>query len=178
MALAVGTSRIPVREALIILEREGLIEWSAFRGTFVANLTENDLRDHFSLLGSAAALISRQLLERGDHSQRNAAAQGVKRLFASNEHETTQRLAELRDALVAAGISYRLAHEFELLTSALPYWRFSSGARPGTGRLFGTDEAEARARHYYEALGEQVIRRLRKDGFWHGPSRGRKMTAS
>ena len=170
VARVMGTSRIPVREALIVLEREGFVHWSAFRGTFVANLTEQDLRDHFALLGSAATLIARGLIERGSPSQRSAVAEAVERLLASDEQGVAECLAELRDALISAGISYRLAHEFESLTSSLPFWRFSSGQRHGKHWLSYADDTEARTRAYYHALGERVIGRLRKDGFWRTPA--------
>jgi DNA-binding GntR family transcriptional regulator len=44
-----GVSRTPVREALKNLEAEGLIEMIPNRGAFVTGLTEDDLRDLYTL---------------------------------------------------------------------------------------------------------------------------------
>jgi DNA-binding GntR family transcriptional regulator len=46
-----GTSRAPLREALIQLEREGLVVRQPNRGTFVADLTEELVREVASLRG-------------------------------------------------------------------------------------------------------------------------------
>jgi DNA-binding GntR family transcriptional regulator len=48
---ALGISRIPVREALIILEREGWITTEPYRGAFVTALDAEAVRDHFSMFG-------------------------------------------------------------------------------------------------------------------------------
>jgi len=47
VAQALGISRIPVREALIALEREGWITIEMHRGAFVNDLDEQAVRDHY-----------------------------------------------------------------------------------------------------------------------------------
>lgn len=44
-----GVSRTPLREALILLEREGLVETIPNRGTFVRSFTEEDIEAIFSM---------------------------------------------------------------------------------------------------------------------------------
>ena len=44
-------SRSPVREALVILGREGLVEVTPRRGASVADLTPEDIIDHYELFG-------------------------------------------------------------------------------------------------------------------------------
>ncbi|MBZ0289406.1 MAG: GntR family transcriptional regulator, partial [Anaerolineae bacterium] len=46
---SLGVSRTPVREALILLEREGLLDFIPNRGYFVHVFTEKDVREIFSL---------------------------------------------------------------------------------------------------------------------------------
>ena len=47
-------SRSPVREALVILDREGLVEVTPRRGVSVADLTPDDIVDHYELFGVVA----------------------------------------------------------------------------------------------------------------------------
>jgi DNA-binding GntR family transcriptional regulator len=60
-----GVSRTPVREALILLEREGLVIASPNRGCFVRAFTEHDVSEIFSLRTAlenfAGELIIKQL---------------------------------------------------------------------------------------------------------------------
>ncbi|ALM53771.1 GntR family transcriptional regulator [Halomonas huangheensis] len=53
-------SRIPVREALLILESEGLVEFHAHRGAFITELSVDKIRELFDL----RVFIERYLLER------------------------------------------------------------------------------------------------------------------
>jgi hypothetical protein len=158
VAAAMTTSRIPVREALIILDREALVVWSPYRGAFVADITEQDVRDHLALLAGVAKVILRRLRERSDPGLMQQVVEAIDRCYESPDEDTAvQRLSEVCDIFRSAGISHRLVHEFESLTSALPMWRFAETrpARHTNGRS-----------SYYETLGERVIRGLRRDGFW------------
>ncbi len=51
---ALGVSRSPIREALVILGREGLVEVTPRRGASVAALTSEDIVDHYELFGVVA----------------------------------------------------------------------------------------------------------------------------
>ena len=51
---ALDVSRSPVREALVILGREGLVEVTPRRGAAVADLTPDDIVDHYELFGVVA----------------------------------------------------------------------------------------------------------------------------
>lgn len=70
-----GTSRAPLREALLLLEREGLVVRQPNRGAFVADLTEELVREVASLRaeleGFAASLAVRHLTP-ADFRQLNA----------------------------------------------------------------------------------------------------------
>ncbi len=58
-----GVSRIPVREAIIALDREGWVSFENNRGAYVAGLDIDDIRDHFELRGLVFGLIARRIVE-------------------------------------------------------------------------------------------------------------------
>ena len=64
IARAMKTSRVPVREALIQLEQEGLIVRKPNRGSFVAELTERILREVSALRGLLEGFAASQAAER------------------------------------------------------------------------------------------------------------------
>jgi DNA-binding GntR family transcriptional regulator len=49
LAEAFGVSTMPVREALISLEAEALVVNVPRRGSYVADLTRDDVRDHYRI---------------------------------------------------------------------------------------------------------------------------------
>jgi len=58
-----GVSRIPVREAIIALDREGWVRFETNRGAYVTGLEIDDIRDHFELRGLVFGLIARRVTE-------------------------------------------------------------------------------------------------------------------
>ena len=64
IARQLGVSRIPVREAIIALDREGWLTITPHRGAFVHGLDEDALRDHYELLGLVYGLAARRATER------------------------------------------------------------------------------------------------------------------
>src|SRR5882724_4974392 len=64
IAQRLGVSRIPVREAIIALDREGWLTITPHRGAFVHGLDADSLRDHYELLGLVYGLAARRATER------------------------------------------------------------------------------------------------------------------
>jgi DNA-binding GntR family transcriptional regulator len=64
IARTLGISRIPLREALIALEREGWVTLEMHRGAFVNALDERAVRDHYELFGLIYGYTVRQALSR------------------------------------------------------------------------------------------------------------------
>jgi DNA-binding GntR family transcriptional regulator len=64
IAKSLGVSRIPVREAIIALDREGWLTITPHRGAFVHGLDEDALRDHYELLGLVYGLAARRAVDR------------------------------------------------------------------------------------------------------------------
>jgi DNA-binding GntR family transcriptional regulator len=64
IAQTLGVSRIPVREALIALEREGWVTIIPHRGAFVNSIDESGVRDHYELFGMFYGFAVRRATER------------------------------------------------------------------------------------------------------------------
>jgi len=64
VAKALGISRIPVREALIALERDGWVTIELHRGAFIDLLSEQAVRDHYELYGVVYGYAAERALER------------------------------------------------------------------------------------------------------------------
>ncbi len=58
IAEALDVSRSPIREALVILGQEGLLDVTPRRGAFVANLTREDVIDHYELFGLISGRVA------------------------------------------------------------------------------------------------------------------------
>ncbi len=65
IATELGVSRIPVREAVIALDREGWLMIEPHRGAFVHGMDEAAVRDHYELFGLIYGLTTRRATERG-----------------------------------------------------------------------------------------------------------------
>jgi DNA-binding GntR family transcriptional regulator len=64
IADAIGVSRIPVREAIIVLEREGWVYAIPHRGAFVNALDEQAVLDRFMLYGRFYGFAARRAIDR------------------------------------------------------------------------------------------------------------------
>jgi DNA-binding GntR family transcriptional regulator len=102
LASEFGTSKIPVREALVQLQSEGLVDIFPNRGFQVRPLTTSELDEVFSL---------RILIEPA------AVALGAKLATAEDQLAARKSLARLNDALAAGDFSSsgQLNREFHLL---------------------------------------------------------------
>jgi hypothetical protein len=56
LAAELGVSQLPVREALIQLDQEGLVETIARRGSYVPQLTPEDIADQYRIFGLVSGL--------------------------------------------------------------------------------------------------------------------------
>jgi DNA-binding GntR family transcriptional regulator len=64
LAIELGVSRTPVREAVIVLSREGWLVNEPHRGAFVRGLEASSVRDHYEVLGFVYGLTARHAAER------------------------------------------------------------------------------------------------------------------
>lgn len=63
VAAELGVSRVPVREALASLERDGLVQVEFYRGAYVAPLTSAMIQDNFELYGMLTSLAAHRAAE-------------------------------------------------------------------------------------------------------------------
>jgi DNA-binding GntR family transcriptional regulator len=121
IAEALGVSRIPVREALIVLEREGWVTMEPHRGAFVNALDEHSVRDHYELYGMFYGFGVRRAVERqGD----GLAARLQPILDRFRKEKDGDRLPELalafHRAVIEAAQSPRLKTMVRQMTAMVP----------------------------------------------------------
>jgi DNA-binding GntR family transcriptional regulator len=63
---ALGISRLPVREALVILERDGIVSMKYHRGVFVEPFDAESILDDFEIMGLLSGVAVRRLAKRRD----------------------------------------------------------------------------------------------------------------
>jgi DNA-binding GntR family transcriptional regulator len=124
---ALGMSRLPVREALIELAQESLVDAVPRRGAFVARLERADIIDHYRIFGliaglagsrAASALTEGQLVELRRVNDAFVAA--------SDPEGKAHWNHEFHKMINRAGGSRRLASVLGLLSRSLPvrYFEF------------------------------------------------------
>lgn len=87
IAAELGVSRIPVREAIIALERDAWVRILPHRGAFVTGLDEATVGDLYEMLGLIYGLVVRRATERADDDARAAIAAQQKKVAAAESPE-------------------------------------------------------------------------------------------
>jgi DNA-binding GntR family transcriptional regulator len=105
VAGALGVSRVPVREGLMHLERDGLVSLPHYRGAFVAAFDTATIREAFELYGLLSALTCRRAAARGEPGVLETLAKLDESLAGCDDVDEFERLArEFRRVInVAAG---------------------------------------------------------------------------
>jgi DNA-binding GntR family transcriptional regulator len=117
VARALGLSRIPVREAIIALEREGSVTTELHRGAFVSSLDEEAVRDQYELYGRIYGFAATRALERSDGAFIDDLRAVEKRLAKADDPALVAELAlEFTRIVVEAAGSPRI----KLVIQALP----------------------------------------------------------
>jgi DNA-binding GntR family transcriptional regulator len=66
LSAQLGVSRLPLRDAFIILEREGWVVVRRGRGTYVSEITTRTVADNFALYGLLLGLTAERAIQRGN----------------------------------------------------------------------------------------------------------------
>jgi DNA-binding GntR family transcriptional regulator len=181
LAAAVGVSRLPVREALIQLEGEGMVVNVPRRGAFVAPLEPEDIEDHFEMYGvlsgvaaaRAASLGSAQLV--ADITEVSAS---MRRATDPDAHDRLN--FTFHQLINKAGGSRRLISVLRTLSDNMPSHFFTSNNEwEFRERAFAehdviieaikaedSDGAAKAVAVHFKHVGEQAVRSLRSTGFW------------
>ena len=69
LSAQLGVSRAPLREAIQILSREGLVETMPYRGAIVRNLSRRDIEELYSLRSVLESFAVQRIIERNDAEQ-------------------------------------------------------------------------------------------------------------
>jgi DNA-binding GntR family transcriptional regulator len=180
-----GMSRLPVREALIELAHESLIDAVPRRGAFVARLDRADILDHYRIFGliaglaasrAATALTEDQLADLRDvHESFVAATDPDGKAYWNHE---------FHKVINQGGGSRRLASVLGLLSRSLPvrYFEFvpqwadiSAGHHARILQALearDAHEAQRLVEHHLAESGDLAVEILQEMGYWdrHAPT--------
>src|SRR6201996_2940963 len=113
---SLDVSRGPVRDAFLILEREGLVTLSRHRGATVVQLTVEDFGEVYSLRSVIEELAVRLAIRRRDESDLQALEQSLADLRAGMKRKITEQVAAQLDVNFHDNI-FRAAHHERLYGS-------------------------------------------------------------
>ena len=179
--MRLGVSRIPVREAIIALDREGWLTITPHRGAFVHGLDEDALRDHYELLGLVYGLAARRATERATDDGLKCLRDAQQQLAAADSPDTLHDANDvfLRTLLTLAH-SPRLGSVMRNMSTVVPgnFFELISGSGPvqqrGTKRIvtaISSRDPDAAAEACMRLLrdqGDLVIKLLASRGMFAG----------
>ncbi|KZB86102.1 GntR family transcriptional regulator [Amycolatopsis regifaucium] len=118
LAAALGVSRGPVREALLKLEREGLVRSEWHRGAHVTTLSDVDVAELDSLRSALEQLAVRLVVASASDADLAAIDEVVERMErARDEHEMVRCDIDFHDAVYAASGHRRLNEAWQAIRS-------------------------------------------------------------
>ncbi|WP_037311582.1 GntR family transcriptional regulator [Amycolatopsis orientalis] len=115
---ALGVSRGPVREALLKLEREGLVRSEWHRGALVTTLSDVDVAELDSLRSALEQLAVQLVVASASDADLAAIEEVVERMVrARDEHEMVRCDIDFHDAVYAASGHRRLIEAWRAIRS-------------------------------------------------------------
>jgi len=101
IAAELGISRIPVREALIALEREAWVKIIPHRGAFVVGFDDSSITDHYEVLGLVYGLVARRAATTATAAQVSALAPLQRTLADAAKTGDADEFLEANDRFLA-----------------------------------------------------------------------------
>ncbi|MBL7500183.1 GntR family transcriptional regulator [Frankia sp. CNm7] len=168
-----GLSRSPVREGLVMLERDGIVSIRPHRGVFVEPFDAESVLDDFEVIGLLSGVAVSRLASRRDPAVVAELEHLIAELKAAG---STARIGELVQQIFRtqhrAGGSRRLRAELRAFAGFVPWvFRFESGMtseeiireQEEVLAAIVAGDSEAAARHraaHFRAAGERVVAAL------------------
>jgi DNA-binding GntR family transcriptional regulator len=179
LAAELGMSKLPIREALISLDSEGLINNVARRGAFVAPLTRDDVRDHYEIFGRVAGLAAERAATALTDEELEELMRLLKQMDATTDPDQLEQLNhDFHRHINLAGQSRRLAAVLGLLSKSLPshfyefHTHWADTARKDHRRILRALKArdpeaagQAMADHLRRSA-DHAVAYLESTGFW------------
>jgi DNA-binding GntR family transcriptional regulator len=135
LAKNLGISKTPVRNALVRLEQEGLVQTIPFRGTFVSLLTVRDVREIYEVRGALEELAIRKLAERVSSVDlqrlRAAIDASAVQLHGGHLEQSLESIREFHEGLVQLSDNHWLIDMYASLADHLTRIRNICGHIPG-----------------------------------------------
>lgn len=133
IAEVLGVSRIPVREGIVALEREGFVTVEPHRGAFVNRFDGETIADHFELFGLIYGFAARRTAERATPEDVKVLAERLEEIEQARQSDQMIRaVSRYRDELVRVGGSPRLNVLMLSLATIVPgnFFKAIPGAMP------------------------------------------------
>lgn len=154
LAERLGVSTTPVREALAILERQGLLYSRLHRGFRVTEITARDIADVYSLHASISELLT-------ERATRRLSDEDLDELVELDDAQ--QRATADEDAILAADLNHQLHRRIHLASDSPLLLRFLRETTPFVTRQRDPD-VPGWAEQRIEGHGE-ILRAMReRDG--------------
>lgn len=116
-----GVSRIPIREALIALEREGWVTIEMHRGAFINALDKQSIRDHYELLGLIYGFAAKRALTRTNGDVAECLADIQAQFSRATDPEELQDLSiSFYSSIVKAAASPRITVALRAMSAMVP----------------------------------------------------------
>lgn len=131
-----GVSRGPVREALRLLEREGLVHCAWHRGSTVTTLSAEDVAELHSLRGALEELAVQRVIEHASEDDLASIEKTADMLErAADEYEMVRLDIAFHDAVFAAARHLRLQEAWEAIRSQVHLFLLTRIGRSTEGYL-------------------------------------------
>ena len=179
IAKALGISRIPLREALIALEREGWVTLEMHRGAFVNAVDERAVRDHYKLFSLVYAFTVKEALDRSGSELVERLAEIEQELRAIDDRATSGPVLLRFHATVVDGArSNRIKVVLRAMSTIVPDDFFGVvpnaigieySTIPAMVRALERGDGDAAAAEYtkfFEQLSDEVVRVMRERGLF------------
>ncbi|MGW0036881.1 GntR family transcriptional regulator [Gordonia sp. NPDC003376] len=179
IAERLGMSKLPVREALIALTGEGIVETIPRRGAFVADLSPEDIRDHYWMLGVISGLAAERAAATLTEAELDELRDVASRMESSDDLFEIDRLNFDFHRIINKGTrSRRLIAELKLLSGAIPEGFFDAHPESVASSLRDHQEivdalasrspgmARTLIEGHFLRGGHRAVALLRERGFW------------